>query len=58
MDFYNKIKESEDDSHYANTRYKSLDGYITGSTIGNVPVKDGESEEEKDNDSTNTEDNK
>ena len=30
MDFYNKIKESEDDSHYANTRYKSLDGYITG----------------------------
>ena len=58
MDFYNKIKESEDDSHYANTRYKSLDGYITGSTIGNVPVKDEESEEEKDNNSTNTEDNK
>ena len=58
MDFYNKIKESDDDSHYANTRYKSLDGYITGSTIGNVPVKDTESEKEKDNNSANTEDNK
>ena len=58
MDFYNKIRESEDDFHYANTRYKSLDGYITGSTIGNVPVKNEEPEKETDNNSTDTEDNK
>ena len=41
MDFYNKLqKEDIDNSIYANTRYKSQHGYIEGSTIGNVPLKD------------------
>jgi hypothetical protein len=40
MDLYNKLKQDEDESIYADTRYKSRGGYIEGSTIGNVPLKD------------------
>tara|TARA_B100002019_G_scaffold234090_1_gene208243 strand:+ start:291 stop:524 length:234 start_codon:yes stop_codon:yes gene_type:complete len=45
MDLYNKIQKDEiDKSMYANTRYKSHNGYIEGSTIGNVPLKKDEDE--------------
>ena len=40
MDLYNKLKKDEGESIYADTRYKSRGGYIEGSTIGNVPLKD------------------
>ena len=38
MDMYNKIKE-EKENIWVETRYKSQDGYIEGSTLGNVPTE-------------------
>ncbi len=47
MDLYNKLKKDEDESIYADTRYKSSGGYIHGSTIGNVPLKDESNTDKK-----------
>ena len=54
MDFYEKMNKQKP-SYWAETRYKTQDGYIDGSTLGNVPTKEeetndtGGSEEKKDN---------
>ena len=45
MDLYNKTKET-DTNMFVRTRYRGVDGYIPGSTIGNIPTKD-ESEDNK-----------
>jgi hypothetical protein len=49
MDLYNKIhRPDEDSSYWAETRYKSQDGYISGSTLGNVPTKNDNTKENSD----------
>jgi outer membrane biosynthesis protein TonB len=48
MDLYNKTKET-DENMFAKKRYKAMDGYIPGSTIGNVPTDDKAEEKKSDN---------
>ena len=49
MDLYNKTKET-DTNMFVRTRYRGVDGYIPGSTIGNIPTKDeGEDNKKEDN---------
>jgi len=48
MDLYNKTKENSDKENLsARIRYKPMDGYIPGSTIGNVPTEDKSKNDEK-----------
>ena len=48
MDLYTKTKEA-DESMFAKKRYKTMDGYIPGSTIGKVPTNDKAKEKKSDN---------
>ena len=47
MDLYNKTQEV-DNNMFARTRYRGVNGYIPGSTVGNIPTKD-ESDENDSN---------
>jgi len=48
MDLYKKTKENSDKENLsARIRYKPMDGYIPGSTIGNVPTEDKSKKDEK-----------
>jgi len=47
MDLYKKTK-LDDNNMFAKTRYLGVDGYIPGSTIGNIPTKDDVGKEDTD----------
>ena len=47
MELYKKTKQDDTDM-FAKTRYLGVEGYIPGSTIGNIPTKDKTKEEDVD----------